>query len=365
MVISELKRYFESGNVNFLIGAGASSKAIKSLYNFEDEIMEIIFRYRKTNNIQDLQEIVSNINIFLNQSIIPNKLLILRNGRRKKYFSKIKDNLSEYKEFIEIIHSILLYRASDKLPKKVNIFTTNYDLFLETACEDLLVPYNDGGEGIINRYFGSKNFQKRLFQMSDSYSYEYESPILNIVKLHGSINWLLESNDNIKIEKEVKLELLKKEDIDIEGYIKQGTNLPIILPTKQKFVRTLMEHTYYDLARYYSNELERNHSILFCFAFSFNDEHILSLTKRALGNPSLTLIIFPYSNKDEEKMLETFKMFPNAKIVRVNKCEDKYKIIYLRERDTNFKDRVNIDFDIFNFILRKVMLEVENSLSVR
>lgn len=51
--------------------------------------------------------------------------------------------------------------------------------------------------------------------------------------------------------------------------------------------------------RIYSNALERENSLLFVMGFSFADEHIAQITKRAADtNPTLQVVIFAYSDND-------------------------------------------------------------------
>ena len=50
--------------------------------------------------------------------------------------------------------------------------------------------------------------------------------------------------------------------------------------------------------------------------FSFDDEHIQEITMRALGNPSLTLIISAFNKNDVEKYYDKFEKFDNVWIVQ-------------------------------------------------
>ncbi len=360
-VIDEIKKYIESGNINFLIGAGASIGAISTLGDFESEITQLIRDFQSDNlNESKRVEIANKLNQFLRCSIEPNCNLISGNFSDS---DRIWNTFVQYENFIRIIYKLLLLRGSDKLPKKINIFTTNYDLFFEYACEELRVTYNDGGNGILKRVFSSKNFQKRIYQLSDSYSFEYESPVINLIKIHGSINWLLDyEKSDILIENRISIPNITQEAIDDKGFLNEDTNIPIILPTKQKFIRTLMEHTYYDLARFFSNELERENSVLFCFGFSFADEHIRSITQRALGNPSLTLLVFPFSHSDEIGMINFFKSFPNVKVIRIDEKDDENTVIidYAFE-GMESENRKNIDFNTFSDLFYQILTQVENA----
>jgi hypothetical protein len=86
----------------------------------------------------------------------------------------------------------------------------------------------------------------------------------------------------------------------------------IVLPTKEKFRDTVINQTYYELLRIFSNELDKENTLLIAEGFSFSDEHILQLTKRALKNPTLLLVVFCYSSEDHIKNELKFKDFDNV-----------------------------------------------------
>lgn len=75
----------------------------------------------------------------------------------------------------------------------------------------------------------------------------------------------------------------------------------IINPTKEKFQRTLIDDTFYELLRLYANSLEKENSILFTLGFSFADEHIRDITLRAASsNPTLQIIVFAFDDKAQQ-----------------------------------------------------------------
>ena len=62
-----------------------------------------------------------------------------------------------------------------------------------------------------------------------------------------------------------------------------------------------MDYHFYELMRIYANALEKENAILFVAGFSFADEHIASITKRAADrNPTLQIVIFAFSNDEED-----------------------------------------------------------------
>ena len=88
------------------------------------------------------------------------------------------------------------------------------------------------------------------------------------------------------------------------------STLCIVNPAKRKFEETVLEQSYYDLLRIYANELDRNNSLLLVFGFSFADEHILELTKRAIrSNPKLIVLISCHTRGNAAWYRS---LFPNA-----------------------------------------------------
>ena len=76
-----------------------------------------------------------------------------------------------------------------------------------------------------------------------------------------------------------------------------------------------MERVYYDLLRIYANRLELENSLLIVFGFSFDDVHILDITKRALKNPGLLLLICAHSLSAAANYEAKLGMFNNIVIV--------------------------------------------------
>ena len=86
-----------------------------------------------------------------------------------------------------------------------------------------------------------------------------------------------------------------------------------------KFQETVMDRTYYDLLRIYSNQLDRKNSLLIVFGFSFADLHIREITERALKNPTLKMIIFAFSTGEANKFAALFGEYNNVDIIKPEK----------------------------------------------
>lgn len=183
-----LKNLLIEKNVTFLFGAGASSPFFSSLGNFE----RILSHNKITEEGANLTKI-----LFYKLSIADNSYLL-------RYLNNLDDNskktnemmrvLNEYTRFIHNILEFLKVRNSRVSPKRINIVTTNYDLFIEAAIDNCIqnnsrIFFNDGTNGYAKRILSTDNFNKTLLYSGVFDNYSNEMPVINMIKCHGSINW--------------------------------------------------------------------------------------------------------------------------------------------------------------------------------
>ena len=378
--IGELKNVLQDCNINFLIGAGLSSPYLALLGDVEGQLRKMSEKLEQ----EDISE---------------DKEIILRSMLYKNFFEKaicgnigiLSDNndgnevLNNYKEFLRIINTILLKRRSTILNKQVNIFTTNFDIFLEKALERLGLEYNDGFSGRFRPQFDLSNFKKSVFKRTLHYDNTYELPTFNLIKLHGSVTWKREGGkiifdkeldllkevakseaySNIKSVDTVKcldclISKVDREKADIEiskKFISEYDNISIVNPTKEKFKETILNKNYYELLRIYSTELEKENTVLFVMGFSFSDEHIREVTIRvANSNPTLKIYIFAYDDKAKDNIENELRkseqsnkniiVIPPEESTEESAKED-------TEESTNF-DFKNINEKIYGTILKQI-----------
>ncbi|ATP91019.1 hypothetical protein VI35_13245 [Aeromonas caviae] len=351
-----LKDIYEQ-NLNFLIGAGASHGFLPTLaLEIKDEsgkkyTFEILAKIFENNS--DMQCLL--FMLYYRECIKPGLPYAWPKGVPAPPRVPVKEAvISEYKNFINtLVH--VLDRQKDSA-KKANIFTTNYDNCIETACEELLTqrvsPFyvNDGSSGFQKRIFHTKNFNNRVINKGAFGRYDQTIPQINILHAHGSIHWekgyrdgeieLNYGTSNYSItfdENEEKIiERFKtilydadktNADIDrfydsenlkllkIDDFWKKYNEIPIVNPTKWKFHQTVFEEAYYQILRHLSYELERENTVLVTFGFSFADEHILTLVQRSLSNPSLTVFISCFNEFELRWMIDKFNGYQNVKFI--------------------------------------------------
>ncbi len=139
----------------------------------------------------------------------------------------------------------------------VEVFTTNYDILIETALEAERVPAFDGFVGC-----------NRPFFCHDSLTRPESSPgsaWTRLWKIHGSINWSL---DIVRGRSRVV-----RTDPHNEG--------EMILPSHHKYDES-RKQPYSALLERLTRVLERDDAILFVCGYSFSDDHINAIIFDAL-----------------------------------------------------------------------------------
>ncbi len=307
-----LFKLFQSTRLNFILGAGASRPAIPALGNIEESVQADI----DAGNTQAAEEKLYDFLKTINQKT--NDLVADVNNE------EIRETQNNYKEFFKSIERILHERETSILPKQINLFTTNYDLFAEDALEEFdSVVLTDGfirKPTLRNKVrFSSNTFSNAIYNSGNLYNYKVEMPSINLYKLHGSMSWMLEDGEIIF---GIPNRALLPDDVDFEEKSKFNGEHALVLPRKNKFEETLLQQVYYDLLRLYANELDKENSTLLAFGFSFADEHILDITKRALKNPALKVIIFAFDQVAAEGFQTEFNEYHNVDVVCSNENID-------------------------------------------
>ena len=255
-------------------------------------------------------------------------------------------------DFASTVMRLVAERGTTTLPRRVNFFTTNYDPMIELSLEELNVPFNDGFTGRVKPVFDPSSFSRLMCEQSLFMEYTSQVATANVLKAHGSLTWRRDAGgriayssvddtldscyegfaDAVDLDQVVEVGHLVEAECDeagltelrelagelpegdrdlIDGFTdKYDSILCIVNPAKRKFEETVLEQSYYDLLRIYANELDRNNALLLVFGFSFADEHILELTKRAIrSNPKLIVLISCHTRDDAAWYRS---LFPNA-----------------------------------------------------
>jgi len=380
---NKLKDVLQDSNISFLIGSGLSTPFLSSLGGIEDLLTAVDKHQRLEGSRKNI------IRSFLYkqycEKVIFKNIQILKNDAASLPIAH------HYKTFLTLINTILLNRKNTILSKQINIFTTNIDIFFEKALDELGLEYNDGFSGRFVPTFNLSNFRKSAFKKSLQYDNMSEIPVFNLLKLHGSLTWTVNTLpngdkgikfctdlDHVKKVKSLDLSSIteaqngqtldhliaiagtRRISSSVASFLEAYQEFPIINPTKEKFKQTLLNQIHYELLRMYANELEKENSVLFVMGFSFADEHIREITLRALdSNPTLTVYIIAYSS-DSVAGYEAKLGIANAKNRNIK------VIVPEEDKDNAGTDAYKHDFENINGkIFEPLADEVEKSKRVR
>lgn len=190
----------------------------------------------------------------------------------KRLNVNLPNNETPYHRLCKWIRSI-----DRKVP--IEIFTTNYDLLMEEALEDLKVPYFDGFVGAKRSFFDLRAVDDDLIPIHWT----------RLWKIHGSINWHQYENNG---EKRV-----------FRSSSPTDTESQLIYPSHLKYEES-RKMPYLALIDQLNKFIRRKSSFLVLAGYSFNDGHLNDTIVNALqANPTgmvlaLQFDSFRHSDKD-------------------------------------------------------------------
>lgn len=319
LIKTKLREFFNLKNVNFLFGAGTSNGAIDTM---NELYKHLEFSKEEKNEEKEFKSIVAKEGKNLE------KILTVMYSARN-YFNGIhdddknaEDDITHYKELYDrlikkieghIFDSINVDFATNECPKilgyyttfyqklamrnkdlsRIRVFTTNNDLFNETALDSLNIHYINGFSGGLRRFFNPALFNYTWSKRMDTSIDKYE-PIENLVylyKIHGSINW--------RESTPLPGNYFEIEEIPSSDLTSDKACLIYPTPTKQD---KSLGAPYVDLFREFQNKLLEPHSVLFVIGYGFNDRHVNEIIYRALAtNSTINIVIFSSKPEYEDR----------------------------------------------------------------
>lgn len=173
--------------------------------------------------------------------------------------------------------------------RPVEIFTTNYDLSLEQAMEEQLVPYFDG-------FVGSDSAFLDLDSMAED---DLPPRWARLWKIHGSINWWMTAKQKIRRSRD-------------KG---EGEQL-LIYPSHLKYDQS-RQMPYYAMLDRLRVFLRSDQCVLLTCGYSFGDEHINAMIAQGLtGNPNAACLAMIFNDRENvPKGVELAKRHANLTLL--------------------------------------------------
>lgn len=253
--------------------------------NFEDDFrtaMEFLkgLKINKDEKAEELEaEINSNLNDFIENILKTEKEFLDRNCQQS----------------INYLKSFLISFASRTATReRLNIFTTNYDRFIEYGC-DL------AGILILDRFVGKIKPVFRTTKLELDYHYNppgirgeprYVEGVVRLTKIHGSIDWRFEVKGIIKSALPFGAD---KENPEIP---QNPMDYVVVYPNSLKGIETAF-YPYSELFRDFSSTICRPNSVVVTYGYGFGDSHINHILGDMLTVPSTHIVIISYNEVTE------------------------------------------------------------------
>jgi len=312
-----LTAVFQSDHLSLLVGSGFSI-AINAIAgnkaqgmdelkfeNYTDEIKEwshktaVSMGREKANFEDDLRTALELYNGLLIKreneeakklKIEIDKILIelLKNVLRAERDFLLSNNI----EAINVLKSFLIsFGSRTATRERLQIFTTNYDRFIEYGC-DLAVIH------LLDRFVGKINPKFRASKIDLDYHYNppgirgeprYVEGVGRLTKLHGSIDWRFQNNSVQRSQLPFGAEDSHPEVNNIE------TDSLVIFPNSSKAIETTF-YPYSELFRDFASAICRPNSSLVTYGYGFGDSHINKVIEDMLTIPSTHLVVITKSD---------------------------------------------------------------------
>lgn len=212
------------------------------------------------------------------------------------FLKKIEDGDANGIQAFNLLKSFVLSFTSRAASReRLNIFTTNYDRFLELACDDTGVLLLDRFRGKMLPIFRNTRIELDYHYSPPGIRGEprYVEGVARMTKIHGSLDWRFQGGRIVKA-------LLPFGAEETHPAIpKDITDHVVIYPNSSKDVETAF-YPYAELFRDFSSAVCQPNSVLITYGYGFGDSHINRVIEDMLTIPSSHLVIIAYDRYSEK-----------------------------------------------------------------
>jgi hypothetical protein len=265
------------------------------------------------------------------------RLLNLIIGYEKKFLNKTNNNVElndnnksdknidqKEKNLLLLLEQFLLsFSTRTATRDRLNIFTTNYDRFIEYGLDD-------AGILTLDRFIGKLKPIMRFHRIDLDYHYNppgirgeprYVEGVVRFTKLHGSIDWKFDGDEIVRIP------LPFGESVNDDFFSNPFDNV-VIYPNSAKAIETTF-FPYSELFRDFSTAICQPNSVLVTYGYGFGDSHINRIILDMLTIPSTHLVVISYD-------------LANGRIQNfINKCNEAQITLLIGNELGNFENLTN------------------------
>ena len=216
--------------------------------------------------------------------------------------------------FNYLVSFLMSFASRTGTRDRLQIFTTNYDRYIEAGAEIAGLHLLDRFVGSLSPIFRSSRLDVDMHYNPPGIRGEprYLEGVAKFTKLHGSTDW-------VNTEKNIRRMGLPFGAERIEPYLKApglvGTDaLQLMIYPNSAKDRETASYPYVELFRDFAAAACRPNSALICFGYSFGDEHINRVIEDMLTIPSTHLVVIAHSDPLGRIMQMYEKMGRHAQI---------------------------------------------------
>lgn len=261
--------------------------------NLEDDFRVALELLRGYEILEDEnhESLLTELNAKLNAFI--KAILSTERAFKNKLETKVEKDFDDAIYAFGYLQAFLLSFSSRAASReRLNIFTTNYDRFLEYGCDEVGVILIDRFKGKLQPIFRNTRLELDYHYNPPGIRGEprYVEGVARITKLHGSIDW------HFKGQGKIIRSLLPFGAIDSHPDIpSNATEHVVIYPNSAKDVETAY-YPYSELFRDFSTAICKPNSSIVTYGYGFGDSHINRIIADMFTIPSTHLVIIAYND---------------------------------------------------------------------
>lgn len=217
----------------------------------------------------------------------------------------------------------------------IEVFTTNYDLLMEQALDDLEIPYFDGFIGSRRAFFDLRAVEDSLIPLHWT----------RLWKIHGSINWYEDMEGSQK-------KVYRSSDVKTDAS-------HLIYPSHLKYEES-RKMPYLALIDQLNRFIRRKSSLLVLSGYSFNDGHLNDAIVNALkSNPTAMVLGLMFGshvcgekepNAGKDRYPEAYRLAKNQHNLNIWSFDAAIIGTNYGKWETSTTGRDNSDSDLRQFI---------------